>query len=346
MAFMKTRPLRWQQWALDYYVSRRSEHFEFSVLHEIILELRYTSLKEEISRCSRCYGAIDTQDIWGYTPLHWASARGNFQAVCQLLEAGANPNITNKDGCPPLHISARYGRLDCAMQLLQYGASLQYSDAAGGWTTLLLVCACMFWQPSSSKIIEFLDAMFNMGLDIDARLANGWNSLFYSLQSSPEGGKTPLRWLLDHGADYRIKSLTGATILHVAGESGNLETIQILREANISGIDIYAKYYDTGLTAMDEMLDPDRYPPTSPEVIESFKLLLTEIEARTNGQAPPAETIVVDENYTVLSNSPTSMANKPSIALGSVEPSVQDSDSEDDLVFQDSVEYHVSTTMK
>lgn len=72
MLFTGVRPPDWLKWAEDNFLSPRSQPFSFSKLHEIILGLRYTSLEEEISECLRV-DALDVQDAWGLTPLHWVS---------------------------------------------------------------------------------------------------------------------------------------------------------------------------------------------------------------------------------------------------------------------------------
>jgi uncharacterized protein len=40
----------------------------------------------------------NTQDIEGWTPLHWAVACGNDKACISLIELGADPSIKDKNG--------------------------------------------------------------------------------------------------------------------------------------------------------------------------------------------------------------------------------------------------------
>lgn len=193
MVFTGARSLDWNEWATERFVSRRSQHFAFSSLHEIILKLRYASLGEEISRLSVNHGTIDIRDVWGRSPLFWASIRGDTEAICRLLESGADPNIVDNCGQTPLQLSARCGKLDCAMHLLHRGADPQYSDLEG-WTTLSNLCAHSIHQPSRSKIIEFLDTLFHMGVDVNVQGDSGYSPLCFSLQSPEHGGNIPLRW--------------------------------------------------------------------------------------------------------------------------------------------------------
>ncbi|CAB0030145.1 unnamed protein product [Trichogramma brassicae] len=46
---------------------------------------------------------VDAQDNRGWTPLHSAATMGHAHLIKLLLERGANPNSTNKDGETPLH---------------------------------------------------------------------------------------------------------------------------------------------------------------------------------------------------------------------------------------------------
>jgi hypothetical protein len=50
---------------------------------------------------------VDWQDQFADTPLIWATRFANYQAMQQLLKAGANPNISGRKGITPLLIAAR-----------------------------------------------------------------------------------------------------------------------------------------------------------------------------------------------------------------------------------------------
>ena len=45
---------------------------------------------------------INAQDVYGMTPLHYAMRSQNADAAIALLEAGADPNIPNRDNVIPL----------------------------------------------------------------------------------------------------------------------------------------------------------------------------------------------------------------------------------------------------
>lgn len=263
-----------------------------------------------------------------------AAIRGNIEGVCQLLKSGANPNIRDQGGFTPILYSAIYGKLHCAIHLLQHCADVRAFNHKG-WTSLHLFCCYASMHPARSIVLDFLDKLLFMGLDINASIHSGWNSLHLSIQEAFNGGNITLRWLLDHNADYKAKTPGGRSILHLTGDMGTLETVQVLRQARLSQIDVHAVCYesDAATTAMDLMISSSREVRASHELIESFQQLLDEIEARTNGQ--PILTAPVREGEKEgAASSDTVYPPKSS------EPFDQDADLEDEPVFHDSVEYH------
>ncbi|MEV5708729.1 ankyrin repeat domain-containing protein [Actinoallomurus sp. NPDC052274] len=70
---------------------------------------------------------LDSRDKAGVSPLHYASRHGHIDPVRLLLEAGANPNITENYGFTPLHEAAENGHAEVTRALLTAGA-----DPGGG----------------------------------------------------------------------------------------------------------------------------------------------------------------------------------------------------------------------
>ena len=73
---------------------------------------------------------INAKDKGGWTPLHWASRRGDrhFKAgsvVRFLLEHGADVNVQNKSGVTPLHTASSGGALEVVRLLLEHGADVE-----------------------------------------------------------------------------------------------------------------------------------------------------------------------------------------------------------------------------
>lgn len=65
---------------------------------------------------------LASQDLEGYTPLHWAALAGNAEVTSLLISAKANVDASCNNGETPLHLAARYGHHRPCSTLLQAGA--------------------------------------------------------------------------------------------------------------------------------------------------------------------------------------------------------------------------------
>ncbi|TNH00019.1 ankyrin repeat domain-containing protein [Pasteurellaceae bacterium USgator11] len=70
---------------------------------------------------------VNAQDIYGMTPLHYAMRSKNAAAAITLLNAGADPNIPNRDGLIPLSmIGYIREHLDVLELMLKNGGNVHY----------------------------------------------------------------------------------------------------------------------------------------------------------------------------------------------------------------------------
>ncbi|WP_337790815.1 ankyrin repeat domain-containing protein [Mannheimia pernigra] len=70
---------------------------------------------------------VNAQDCYGMTPLHYAMRSRNVDAVIALLNAGADPNIENKDQVIPLSmIGAVPKELELIELMLKKGGNVHY----------------------------------------------------------------------------------------------------------------------------------------------------------------------------------------------------------------------------
>jgi hypothetical protein len=137
-------------------------------------------LKELIAK-----GADVNAEDWdrGSTPLMWACAKGNFQAIELLLDAGADVNKQNRQGRTALHnlVSLRYDKI--AIWLVKRGADPYIPDKKG-FTPLDL--ALPFVQ---QEIKEALRKREQPGLDDDPDLKAASSKTYK--QPTPKAEKAP-----------------------------------------------------------------------------------------------------------------------------------------------------------
>nr|WP_259456196.1 ankyrin repeat domain-containing protein [Moraxella catarrhalis] len=70
---------------------------------------------------------INAQDVYGMTPLHYAMRSKNADAAIALLEAGADPNIPNRDNVIPLAMIGMIPkRLDVLELMLKKGGNVHF----------------------------------------------------------------------------------------------------------------------------------------------------------------------------------------------------------------------------
>ena len=81
-------------------------------------------------------GSLDTQDMFGYTPLHKVACTGQTCGVQHLLNHGASPNSTTAAGASPLHLASLNGHTDVARELINWGALVNTREEASGYTPL------------------------------------------------------------------------------------------------------------------------------------------------------------------------------------------------------------------
>ncbi|CAF0748330.1 unnamed protein product [Didymodactylos carnosus] len=72
---------------------------------------------------------LNLSTVSGETPLLMAIERNDYDLSEYLLSRGANPNMSNRDGCYPLHLACYNGRPDIVLLLLSYNADIEYSNA-------------------------------------------------------------------------------------------------------------------------------------------------------------------------------------------------------------------------
>jgi ankyrin repeat protein len=116
-------------WCGMFYDEDYLESRNFSPLHKVVLSLARGDLRQQLEAST---STIDDRDADGLTALHWATARGNVDAVKVLLEFGAAPNVYSRRGLSPLTWAAQSPsarRAEIVQELLNHGADVNHPDS-------------------------------------------------------------------------------------------------------------------------------------------------------------------------------------------------------------------------
>jgi len=156
-----------------------------------------------------------------------ASKSGDFLAIQQLIENGANANVVEGLGWTALHWAARNGYAVCIDTLLDSGARLEATDhsrfTALHWAAWLGSSACLNRLLDRGANIHATDVFWATPLHIAAERGNV--ECIYSL--------------LAHGAELSAADYYGRTALHKAAENGHVNCAKALLNcgANIRLLD-------------------------------------------------------------------------------------------------------------
>jgi CHAT domain-containing protein/ankyrin repeat protein len=152
----------------------------------------------------------------GEPALLYASAMGNLQLACLLLEKGADPNISGKSGFFSIHFAVAKNQVNIVRLLLEHSAKVDPRNP-NGYTPL--------YDAAAEGCFELASLLINHGADVSAR--GGDNST--PLHTAAFSGHPDLaELLLQKGASPFIKNDQGITALMAAGIRQDQETMRII----------------------------------------------------------------------------------------------------------------------
>jgi len=93
--------------------------------------LMYVSLMGDLNRAKALVARGATINQLGWTPLHYAAAKGQVRVVEFLLEQGALPNSPAPNGESPIMMAASVGAIDTVQLLIKAGADPTAIDMNG-----------------------------------------------------------------------------------------------------------------------------------------------------------------------------------------------------------------------
>jgi ankyrin repeat protein len=171
----------------------------------------------------------------GFTPLVFAVQSGSGQSVKSLLDAGAPADYALPNGTSVVSVAVSYGKPEVVKALLDHNAEVNSADKLGNSPLHLAA------QEGDVEIVKLLLAKGANPNALTAKTAAG-SARGANLFRKPSGEQTALllaakanhedvmRALVAGGADPKIKSQDGTTILMAAAASGHLGVVKYAYE--------------------------------------------------------------------------------------------------------------------
>ena len=139
---------------------------------------------DQINRLVQAHSGInDREETTRRTALIYAAQQGDTQVVRQLLAAGAQVNLQDKNGVTALMQSINYEHREIALILINAGANVNLRTNKDDG---------LCWQSNASaleyavcrRMTDVVDALLNKGARVDQQNDPVWNTLFYLTLSS------------------------------------------------------------------------------------------------------------------------------------------------------------------
>ncbi|KAL2432607.1 hypothetical protein ABEF95_013956 [Exophiala dermatitidis] len=225
----------------------------FSRLHETVLCSMAESLTQALDQN---IASLDTPDAHGRTPISWAAARGNHEAVRILMDHLADVYLADVSGMTPLHHAATSNSLACLTLLLGHGADPSAKDKDRGWTPLHYAA---FHQANPYWVEELLVH----GADVNVKTA-----------TSKQRCSACMQVLIDTGISLDEIAWKGQTVLHLIALYANEEMIDCLMKADLSHLDLDA--VDEANKTAQELLKSESRKASAP-VVRAFAQLCDKV---------------------------------------------------------------------
>uniref|UniRef100_A0A8I3RQR7 Ankyrin repeat and SOCS box protein 2 n=2 Tax=Canis lupus familiaris TaxID=9615 RepID=A0A8I3RQR7_CANLF len=159
---------------------------------------------------------IDQRTLQEETALYLATCRGHLDCLQSLLQAGAEPDISNKSRETPLYKACERKNVEAVRILVQYNADTNHR-CNRGWTAL--------HESVSRNDLEVMEILVSRGAKVESKNAYGITPLFVAAQS---GQLDALRFLAKYGADINTQASDSASALYEACKNEHEDVVEFL----------------------------------------------------------------------------------------------------------------------
>ena len=184
------------------------------------------------------------------TILHAACEKGEIDLVQKLLEAGADPNVTDKFGFTPLsvrtgsggtilHVACEKGDIDLVKKLLEAGADPNVTDMFGFTPLMRAVMSTSKSGITTDVVSSIITALCNSKCTVNASFVpskqfdsnvhyhEGSTALHMAIDEWTDN-QLCVQALVDNGAALDVRDVHGRTPLHIASIRGHHPLIKLL----------------------------------------------------------------------------------------------------------------------
>ncbi|XP_007942705.1 ankyrin repeat and SOCS box protein 2 [Orycteropus afer afer] len=159
---------------------------------------------------------MDQRTLQEETALYLATCRGHLDCLLSLLQAGAEPDISNKSRETPLYKACERKNVEAVRILVQYNADTNHR-CNRGWTAL--------HESVARNDLEVMEILVSGGAKVESKNAYGITPLFVAAQS---GQLEALRFLAKHGGDINTQASDSASALYEACKNVHEEVVEFL----------------------------------------------------------------------------------------------------------------------
>ena len=170
------------------------------------------------------YGYSCTSSYDATQSLATALSNKDTAIISKLLNAGADPNVSDYSGATPLMFAVREGNAEATRLLLDHGAA-PCSRYTGRNDSLGLTWITPLFYSVESGNQAVVSLLLKYGADPNDKAKDGTTPLHLAAKLNKSD---IVRILLEHGADITVKDMKGRTAYEFAKENGSSDAISVL----------------------------------------------------------------------------------------------------------------------